>query len=71
MRKIIGILFVIADLMMIPISLVYYILLTMDLLYECAIGEGGFNKEYADFNKIVIKIIKVRIKTHRDRILRG
>lgn len=69
MRKIIGILFVIADLMMIPMLIVYYILLTIDLLYGCATSKGNFNNEFADFNKIVFDKIEERIQTHKDRIL--
>lgn len=69
MRKIIGTLFVIADLMILPMLLVYYILLTVDLLYGCATSKGNFNKEFADFNKVVIDNINERIQTHKDRIL--
>lgn len=69
MYKIIGILLLIADIVMIPMLLIYYVLYTIDLLYGCANDKGNFKNEFADFNKIVIDNVIYRINEHKERIL--
>ena len=69
MRKIIGILLLIADLAVVPIALVYYVLYVLDLLCGCAETKGHFGTEFADYNRIVFDNIEERIQSHRERIL--
>jgi len=69
MRRIIGILLLIMDLTILPALLAYYILLSMDLMYGCAMDKGNFKMEFKDFNKQVKDNIIDRIETHKERIL--
>lgn len=69
MRKIIGVLLLITDLSILPALIVYYILLSTDLLYGCAMSKGNFKMEFEDFNKQVKDNIVDRIEAHKERIM--
>lgn len=69
MRRILGIMLLLIDIAMLPMLIARYIVLSVDLLFACAMTKGQFKKEFADYNDIVRIKLRARLYQHKGLIL--
>lgn len=69
MKKIIGLVKLIMNVVLLPLYLIRYIILSIILLYGCIRFKGDIKTEFKDFNEITMNKIKTRLKIHRKNII--